>query len=555
MRKFEFRGLEFHSSRMWQWAQIEKALDFMTKMNLNALIFHQSDLVDKLVRPTKYFSTDLMWKRWPVRNHVLMNNVHYIQKVVRESKERGINFYPEVKEIFYFEGILELFPELRNSDGKICATHPFWWEFVEEKTRELLELVPDIAGMIMSAGSRESMVSISTNECECDRCKNYDPIDWYINLLNAMHRPLSEKGKTLAVRDFAYSADQQSYIVKAATKVSEDIVISLKNTPHDYYPTFPHNPEIGNVGNHPQWVEFDTWGQFFGLGFFPVSVVEDMQYRMKHCHDKNVSGIYLRTDWENLTEASTFNSFNLLNLISGAKLSNHVDIELDQIYQTWADFGLLSAHRSGSVSQDPISPTSQDAYIKLREFMKASWSVMEKAVYVRGHVYHEDCMFPDTVKMAFDMMVEIHSRDDWDPAASKLVEPTDENLEIIFKEKAEAVREVKALPSILQVNTLGLPQNLVDEIIDMLDLYQLYVRGYEHTARSCFLVKKATITKDELDIKKAKESIPLLIEYREEVLKRLEGTHYPHYLYWLIDEKRLHELIKDTKSLLQELEE
>ena len=68
------------------------------------------------------------------------------------------------------------------------------------------------------------------------------------------------------------------------------------------------------------------------------------------------------------------------------------------------------------------------------------------------------------------MMTGLHSRNDWDPGASKLVAPTDQNMEVIFREKAEAVREVKTLPSILQLDSLGLPEPFINEIKDILDL-------------------------------------------------------------------------------------
>ena len=66
MRGFAFRGLEIHSSRMWQQAAVDGALEVMTATGLNALVFHQNDLIDWLVLPSRYFSDDLMWKRWPV---------------------------------------------------------------------------------------------------------------------------------------------------------------------------------------------------------------------------------------------------------------------------------------------------------------------------------------------------------------------------------------------------------------------------------------------------------------------------------------------------------
>ncbi|MEW5718593.1 MAG: hypothetical protein AB1817_08205, partial [Chloroflexota bacterium] len=530
MKQFETRGLEFHSSRMWQWAAIERALDFMTLTGLNALIFHQNDLIDQLVFPEDYFSVELMWKRWPVRMHTIQNNRQYIGKVVREAKERGIAFYPQVKEIWYPEGLLEFFPALRKADGTLCPSDPFWWEFMEKKTRELLTVMPDIAGVIVSPGTRESKISISTNKCDCERCKSMDAKTWYNKLLDAMYRPLAEKGKRLVVRDFAYTAHQQNMMIDAATQCSDKIVVALKNTPHDFYPTFPTNPRIGHSGAHPQWVEFDTWGQFFGIGFFPVSVIEDMQGRMRQCAERGVTGIWLRTDWEVMTEASSFNSLNTLNMFGGALIAKNVDVDLNTVYKSWFNYGLCSAHRSGTHLQAPVVPKNPAALDKLKNFMQASWKVMEKAVYVRGHVFHEDAMFPDTVQMGFRMMVEIHSRDDWEPEASKRVAPTDENLKIIFAEKDQAVVEAQTLPAILQADTLGLSQEFADELKDMLDLYVLYVRGFRECARACFLTRKTTMTCDTADVRAARAALPSLYALRDEIIARLRGTHYPHYV-------------------------
>jgi hypothetical protein len=547
---FSSRGLEFHSSRMWQWAQVEEALDFMQKFGLNSLIFHQNDIVDHLVFPHALFPEEMMWKRWPVRLHSIYQNRHYINKVVREAQRRGIGFYLEVKEIWYVDQVLEQRPELRNPDGSMCASHPFWWELVDMKFRELLDAVPGLAGVIVSPGTRESKVSISTNTCQCPRCQATDPTDWYTDLLRAMHRPLAERGKTFAVRDFSYSADQQSRMLDAARRVSPDIVISLKNTPHDYYPTFPHNPRIGHTGGLRQWIEFDTWGQFFGLGVFPVSVVEDMQVRMRHALASGAEGIALRTDWEVITDAGSFNSPNNLNVVAGALLARDVDCPLGDVYEAWAQHGLYSPMREASAMDGPHVATAADAPQRLRDFMRASWAVMEKAAYVRGHLFHEDDQYPDTVKKAFDMLVDIHGRDDWEPGASKLLEPTDAHLDIIFAEKEQAVREVDQLEAALQPATLGLPARVAQDFKEMLDLYRLYVRGYALCARAVFLVKKAQERPSESTIAAARGTAAPLRAFGEQVRRRLDGSSYPHYVYWLMDTTRTDLLAADVERLL-----
>ena len=553
MKGFGHRALEFHSVRMWQWAQVEQALELMHRVGLNALVFHQNDIVDHLVFPLEFFPDELMWQRWPVRMHSIYQNRHYVNKVVREAAARGIAFYLEVKEIWFVEALLELVPDVRNSDGTICPSHPFWWRLLDIKMRELLDAVPGLAGVIVSPGTRESKVSISTNHCSCDRCRATDPLDWYTELLRAMHRPLAERGKTLAVRDFSYTADQQSRMIAAASRCSPDVVVSLKNTPHDYYPTFPDNPRIGHTAGLRQWVEFDTWGQFFGMGVFPVSVIEDMQRRMRHCVANGVGGIALRTDWEVITDAGAFNSPNLLNVIGGAMLAQNVDLDLREAYRAWAAYGVASPLRPASALAARAVPTAPDAADKLAAFMIASWSVMEKAAYVRGHLFHEDDQYPDTVAKAFAMLVDIHGRDDWDPGASRLVEPTPENLPLIFAEKQRALDDVRELRATFDAIALGLPAALADDFATMLELYELYVRGYQLCAHAVFLTRRAELSRNPGDAAAARGSIPPLLAFSDEIRARLAGTHLPHYVYWLLDEKRVDALVHDVARLMDRL--
>lgn len=553
---FKYRALEFHSARMWQWAQVAQSLEFMDRYKLNALIFHQNDIVEHLVFPQAFFPEELMWKRWPVRMHSIYQNRHYINKVVREAQMRGIGFYLEIKEIWFADPLLELVPGLRNADGSICASNPFWWQFLDIKLRELLQAVPGLAGIIVSPGTRESKVSISTNTCKCARCQTTDPTGWYANLLGAMHKPLAVHGKSLAVRDFSYSADQQSRMLDAARRVSSDIIISLKNTPHDYYPTFPDNPRIGRTGGLRQWIEYDTWGQFFGMGVFPVSVVEDMQRRMRHALASGAEGIALRTDWEVITDAGSFNSPNILNVLGGALLAQDVERDLGSVYEAWASHGLYSPLREASTMAPLQVPQHPQAARLLRDFMTQSWAVMEKAAYVRGHLFHEDDQYCDTVERSMDMLVHIHGRDDWEPGASRLLEPSSANLEDIFNEKQAAVREVAGLAAVLRAGELGVGTAMAQDLDVMLRLYELYVKGFDLCARAVFLVLLAESAPDDAAAEAARATAAPLRAFGAEVRTVLHGTSFPHYVYWMLDTTRTDSLARDVErrmALLAEL--
>ena len=87
MRNFKFRGYEIHSSRMWQQAQVDLAMDFMVKHGMNALIFHQNDLVEQLVFPEAYFDNDTMWDNWPVRRQGVLYQRDYINQVIKKAQK------------------------------------------------------------------------------------------------------------------------------------------------------------------------------------------------------------------------------------------------------------------------------------------------------------------------------------------------------------------------------------------------------------------------------------------------------------------------------------
>jgi hypothetical protein len=549
MIQFQFRGLELHNSRMWRWASVERVLDIMDRLDMNALIFHQNDLIDQLVRPKAYFSDELMWQRWPVRRTIIHTNILYLQQVIQKAKNLGIDFYIEVKEIWYHESLLEVVSGLRNSDGIVCPTNPFWFEFMEKKVEELLEALPDIAGIIVSPATRESKISISANPCNCERCRQTDPKEWYKQMLGAMYKPLAHYRKKLIVRDFSYTADQQNSVLDAAAEISKEIIVGLKNVPHDFWPTYPDNERIGHTGLK-EFIEFDVWGQYCGLGVFPCSLIEDMVKRFRFCRERGATGVWFRTDWEILNEASVFNSFNLLNLFGGAMLAKNPDLNLEEIYRTWLEYGLFSSLRTESCTVEPVVPQATDSVDRLMKFMKASYSVIEKTIYIRGHVFQTSGRLPYSIDDIFAVMTKHHARDDWDPGASNQLDPTAENLEKIFAEKADAIKEVDRLAELLRPDSLGLPETMIEEIKTMLDLYSWYVRAFNYAARACFLTKRALQTVSDVDKSNAFKALEELIKFREQLIVRLSGTSYPFYVYFLLEEDRLRLLIADIKAKL-----
>jgi hypothetical protein len=552
---FAVRGLEVHSSRMYDFTQMQNTIAFMEKYGLNTLIFHQNDLADVLVFPEKYFPMEYMWKRFPPRYSRVLNFRYYIRNIIRMCHRRGIQFMLETKELWYDEWILELRPEVINPDtGMICPSHPFWFEYLTEKLKELFTEVPGIDGIIVSPGTRESKLSITANRCGCDRCSSMKDEEWFAHLISTMHAVMNPLQKKLVVRDFAFGERDQTVVLQGVNCAGVDVTMSLKNTPHDFYPTFPTNPAIGHSG-HPEWVEFDTWGQFIGNGVFPVSIIEDMQCRMRDSFASGAEGIFLRTDWENMQDACVFNSPNLVNLIAGAKYAQDVDTPCEDIYRAWAEYGLVNPMLPASADPKPEPLKNTDDYVYLRDFMRASWKVVEKTMFVRGHLFQDNSMAPYSMERGSEIMMKAHCMDEWLPGASQQVLPTSENLKIIFEEKAQAVREAEALRDILQIEKLGFSDELVAGFNELLDLYPYYVRCYEYSCKAYFLCLLAEKTRKAADRCKVEAALEQLTDYAAVVRERLEQGEYYHEIPRLMAYDRLLSLKSSILSHLEAIQD
>ncbi|HZZ57973.1 MAG TPA: hypothetical protein VFE31_09090, partial [Opitutaceae bacterium] len=530
VRGFEICSNERFQTAMWRWKALDRALAMMRRLEFNTLIFHQNTLTDWAVLPRRYFPPAATRARWPIRCANVANGRSHLREVVRRARAQGAEFFLEVKEMSYPDELIELHPELMVIKGVVCPTHPFWWDYQRAKYTELLEDIPDIGGVLVSPGTRESKLSLSVHNCTCERCRNTRPEDWYANILRSMYEPLAAKGKKLVVRDFAYSREEQNLIMDACSRVSPDIVAALKNTPHDFYPPFPDNPRIGHVGPHPQWIEFDTWGNYFAFGFFPVSVVEDMQRRLRHAKAAGAIGAMFRTDLEFISDASDFNSWDLVNVFGAGLLTQCIERPLPEVYRAWLQYGAADHMRPES-EQPPAAPVDPAKFDQFMRFLRASWNVMEKTLYVRGFVFAEgSCQFPFNVDRAFFNMLIFQGRDDWEPGASRRIEPTPENLAAVFAEKDAAVAGHDQLLSILDLPSTGLPPALQDSFRTMMDLYRYYSVGFAHCARVCFTAKRLETTRDPADAEAVRRAIAGLQDYRGRLERRLEGTYYPHYV-------------------------
>lgn len=548
-------GLELHSKRMWDWASTRRAVDFMVEAGMNALIFHQVDIIDHLVLSEGTASRS----RWSMLARMQSNNIAYINQVIKLVHSKNIKFFLEVKEPWYPEELLYVHPELINSKGQVCPSNPFWFEFSKTKIKKLLDVIPDIDGIIESSCTAETKVSLvpdlSLNYCTCERCRETDLSEWNKNVILSLYEPLKEKGKQLIIRDFTKSPENQDALLNA-TGIPKDVIICLKNTPHDWHPTFPNNPRIGE-GEYDQWIEFDTWGQFWGLGIFPCILLNDFRERLEYARDKKVKGYICRVDWEGISEGWVLDSVNLINLYGLAKLGEDLDCKFDDIFRNSLKLLDQSAIPFLGKSVKVENPTELTTVSNL---LLKTWPIIEGSLHIKGHLFQGSSVVLDSFEGTRHMRIKNHNLTRWAPdRQDPLKNLNSEGLKELLSEKEEALHEVRTIVKALRENKLNLNRELNTSLLSLFEAFEIYIEGFCYSGKAYILTEYALSAGDTEDKENAIRSINLLEDYGRKLEEKTTRYLYEpqsHVISLLLDPQRisrLHESLLNTLNSLKPL--
>jgi len=557
---FETRALELNGrENVWRPDRVLAVLDHMVTTGLNTLVLNDIAIAERLVYPGRYFGatpedTNVharyakafrnLYAYMPGGRSRRYKDVEYLRWVIRRADERGIDVYLNNKEIFFPDAILELHPELQK-DGVVCPTDPFWGEFLEVKYTELFEDLPGLKGMITSPATGESRVSIAHNHCTCERCANTVPSDWYEWVITSIHRPVSAAGKLLVVRDFVFDRKTQDDLAAAWAALPTEIVVCLKNTPHDYYPPFPHNPRITADQGRPQWVEFDAMGQYFGWGIAPAIIIDDFRDRLRFAERNAVTGVLCRVDWEAQHGHTCFETPNLVNLHAFAALSRDLATGAGTIWRAWLD-------DVGALPPDIDERQVQRCVDWLQQTLGRSWPVVAGTLYAHGCVFSDSSTFPVSIDHAFWLGEEKNSRRDWEPAAWDALAPDAENVRDLLAEKEAAVALVAELRRLVEAENPGFRVEFYDDLIERFEVFELYVTGFRHAMRCAAVARHVLTYGDAADtglLGTLEEALRETAAYCDLLDTHTIGDSYPACL--LLADQRLRSLHDDVVRSLR----
>jgi hypothetical protein len=539
---FVVRALELHGSHIWRRSAVQQALEFITCNGLNTLVLHETDLVQMVTYPRSYLDPHGLWHSAPTRRgeNAIENNRVYLDHVMRLADKAGVSLLVEVKEIGFPDEILALKPELMKQ-GEVCPSDPFWLEFIERKTDEFFTDFPQIAGMISSAGSTEGKASRAQNKCGCSLCRQTTLEDWYFGIISALHRASARHGRLLAVRDFAYKPEDHAPLLRAIERAPSDVVVCAKVTPHDFYPTFPDNPAIAGRGR-PQWIEYDTMGQFYGWGLFPCLVLDDLRSRLAHAARNAVTGVSFRVEWERINDYWSLDGLNAMNAIAGAALANGETIDAEEVCRRWLAFHELPEAAAGW----------------LAGIMQRTWPIIRGALFMDDFVFADNSMYPRSLRRAWWGMEVRDALQTWDPSRASALRIDRSRLEELLVEKRQAEDDANALAADVRKGHPSLPPALHAILTETFDRYALYIAGFRACADVCLRARwldpahRNDAGPQAADLVLFQKALDTLDAFAERIRAVTEDAALPHQMAMLMDYRRAADIAREGRALLQQ---
>ncbi len=249
-------------------------------------------------------------------------NFDVYRKLLDKAKENGI------KEVTVWDHALydlDYYPDkFRTGPGrKIDLDNLEFWKWFKNDYRDMLDKAGDgLDGIILTFIETGAHVEDQYSEkMKTEEEKLAYLVDQVADVV------VKEKGLKLYIRTFIYTRTELKSILKCLDLIeSQEIIVMMKETQHDFFLTHPNRQDIDKV-KRPVIIEFDAAREYEGQGVIANTFSDAFRKRWKYFLGKeNVIGYVARTDRFGDTSIigrpSEINLYVLKRLIERQGISN-----------------------------------------------------------------------------------------------------------------------------------------------------------------------------------------------------------------------------------------
>lgn len=232
-------------------------------------------------------------------HHIIMDLRHaknperaaMVNRLTRRAHEAGIEEVCIWDHALYF---LDYYPkEFRTGpDSLLNLDNPEFWQWIKNDYREMLDLVPDIDGVILTFIETGAHVEDQYSEVyKTEEEKLAAMVDTLASVI------IDERNLQLYVRTFVYNQAELSSMLKCINLVKNPkLRVMTKEVPHDFFLTHPVSEFVSRI-KFPTIIEFDAAHEYNGQGIVASAFPEVHLSRWDFYKDlPNVIGYVARTD-------------------------------------------------------------------------------------------------------------------------------------------------------------------------------------------------------------------------------------------------------------------
>ena len=431
-----------------------------------------------------------------------------VNRLTRQAHDAGIDEVCVWDHALYR---LDYYPDKFRTgpDSLINLDNPEFWAWIKDDYRYMLDLVPDIDGIILTFIETGAHVEDQFSEVmKTEEEKLAAMVDTLASVI------IDERGLNLYVRTFVYNKAELSSMLKCINMVKNPkLRVMTKEAPHDFFLTHPVSEFVGQI-RFPTIIEFDAAHEYNGQGIITSMFPDLHMTRWKYYSQlPNVIGYVARTDRYNNT--SIVKNPAEINLYALEKIVNsETAIPPDTIIKEFIELNygketIPMLFPAFKMAPEIIQSTFYTLGLNINSHSRLQYN--DNSAYQR-HVSGKWMETP-VVSIGHDVNRKFHYWKDvvnhLAPAAYKKPEgtqlareskwvidstwlnPTEQlnhtYLDYILTEKAFGVRTAReALKLIKQVENSGIPKAKYDTLLHIFERTLLTARLYEATAKLFF---------------------------------------------------------------------
>lgn len=258
---------------------------------------------------------------------------------------------------------LDYYPETFKTGpkGTINLDNPGFWTWLRQDYRDMIHLIPRIDGLILTfieTGARAELQYSQTLKSAAEKLA--------VVINNIADVVIGEMNKKLYIRTFAYDSKEYEVIINCVEYLKYDeIILMMKETPHDFFLTHPDNMFAGTI-DRPTIIEFDVGNEFNGQGVIANTWPEHVLKRWESLKGrKNIIGYVARTD--RFGNTSVMGNPSEILLYALKRYTEDTTVNEETIYDEFIS-----------------SEYGQEALPWLKEAFKGSYDIITSSLYTLG---------------------------------------------------------------------------------------------------------------------------------------------------------------------------